>query len=316
MNSVCFVASNPVFIDPIALELTSKYKVRTFYEHDIRNNEKYLELMEHIRDADVSFFDWCDPNIIEMSKGIKTAKMICRMHSYEFFSGYPGQVNWDNVDRLVLVNHSMAEIMRYAVPISDKKIRIVYHGVDLNKFKLDLNREYLNRVGTAGYINYKKDPSFIMGCFNSVNRVLPKTEFIWAGEHQDIRYQLEFMNSMSRNDFSVRFDPWQKDMNKWFQDIDYILSGSLFESCHMSMLEGMACGVFPLVRWWKGAENIYPSHALFHMPDSCAQRIFLHQKNKNRGEIAALHRKWIQDFFPFEKEVEEIDKVIQEVINE
>lgn len=319
MNSVAFVASNPVFVDPLAIELASKYRTRTFYNVDIRDNDNYLKLMELIRDSDVTFIDWADPYAIEMTRGIKTGRIIVRMHSYEFFEGYTDHINFDKVDKFITVNHSLTNLMRHRTSISTKKLKTVYHGIDLKKFTIAENKKKSNKVGVAGYINYKKDPSFMLMCFHEISKVCPHLEFVWAGEHQDLRYHLHMIHNMSKYKFRLSMIPWQKDMNKFFEDVDYTISSSLFESCHLSVLEGMACGVIPQVRLWEGADNIYPSHSLFITPDSCAQKIFLFENGQILGgdleEKRQMHRDWVAKYFSWEKHVESIDSVIQEVLN-
>jgi len=319
MYSVLFIASDPVFIRPFIDIFSQKYNVRTAFGVDLKNNEKYMDLLEQIRDSDITFIDWADPTLIEMSRGLKTGKIITRLHSYEFFEGYTDYVNWDNIDKLILVNHSLDNMLRYRQSISSKKIKVIYHGIDANKFIIKSDRKKTNRVGIAGYINYKKDPSFAMCCFDAIYNSCPNLNFVWAGQHQDLRYHLEFINSMSKVRFPLKFESWQTDMNEWLNSCDYILSSSIFESCHLSILEGMACGVFPLVRSWRGAENIYPSHSLFTTPQMVAQKVYMNENNNifggNREETMELHREWVKQYFPIEREIEQIDKVIQEVLH-
>jgi glycosyltransferase involved in cell wall biosynthesis len=276
--------------------------------------------MEYIRDSSVTIIDWADHMAIEMTRGIKTGKIIVRLHSYEFFDSMVDHINYSNVDKFIVVNYSLSNLMHKRVSISNKKLKTVYHGIDLKKFQIANNKVKSNKVGVAGYINYKKDPSFMLNCFHEISKLCPQLEFVWAGEHQDLRYHLNMIHNMSKYKFKLTMLPWQTDMNKFYEDIDYTISSSLFESCHLSILEGMACGVIPQVRLWEGADNIYPSHSLFITPDSCAQKIFLFENNQilsgSLEEKRQAHRDWVKKYFSWEKHVESMDAVIQEVLGE
>jgi len=320
MDSILFISSNPVFVKPIADELSVKYNVRTDFHKNLKNSDDFVSILEDMRSADVTFVDWCDPLLIEVSRGLKTSKIIARLHSYEFFDGYVEHVNWNNIDKLILVNDSLDNLIRYKIPFSLKKTRVIYHGIDLNKFQFNENRPKSNTVGIAGFINYKKDPSFAIACFDEIYRACPHLKFVWAGQHQDLRYHLDMINMMSKIRFPLSIIPWQDDMNKFFQSVDYIFSSSLFESCHLSILEGMACGVIPIVRMWRGSENIYPSHSLFTMPAGAAKNISsLENGNlfgcKDRSEFLQKNRKYVEKYYSFTREIEEIDQLVQEVIH-
>lgn len=319
MESILFVASNPVFVKPIAEELSKKYNVRTDFHRNLKDSDDFTAILEDMRAADITFVDWVDPLLIEVSRGLKTCKIIARLHSYEFFDGYVEHVNWKNIDKLILVNHSLENLIKYKLPFSQKKLQVIYHGIDINKFLLPPNKTKSNVVAMAGFINYKKDPSFALACFDEIYRECPHLKFVWAGQHQDLRYHLDAINMMSKIQFPFSIIPWQEDMNKFLQGVDYMLSTSIFESCHLSLLEGMACGVVPMVRMWRGAENIYPSHSLFIMPHDVAHRIAAIESGNlfgvSREEFLQLNRNYIEKYYSFTREVEEIDQLIQEVLH-
>lgn len=317
MYSINFISSNPIFCQPLVNALSSKYNVRTYFKPQIQSQDEFVQFAAQMRDSDVNFIDWCDPYVAEAAKGLKTCKIICRLHSYEYFDGMMDHVNWQNVDRLIFVNHSISELTKYRTFIDPKKIKVIYHGIDLEKFKIKDGKKKTGKVGIAGFINFKKDPSIALACFDSIHRVCPDLTFHWVGEHQDLRHHLNFIHMSGKLPFKLYMEPWSKDMNKWYEDKDYILSSSIFETCHLSILEGMASGVLPLVRMWRGADYIYPSHSLFTSPDICARKVQIYESDevvKNIDEFRENHRGWVDKHFNFTRHIEEIDKMLVEVI--
>ena len=53
---------------------------------------------------------------------------------------------------------------------------------------------------------------------------------------------------------------WTTDLNEFFKDKTYVLNTSPRESQCMSVMEGMAAGLKPLVYDWVGADKLYGEH--------------------------------------------------------
>jgi hypothetical protein len=57
---------------------------------------------------------------------------------------------------------------------------------------------------------------------------------------------------------------WISNIQDFYKDMDFIISSSLYESCHLSVVEAMASGVIPLIYSWYGADNLYPKKYIFN----------------------------------------------------
>ena len=66
---------------------------------------------------------------------------------------------------------------------------------------------------------------------------------------------------------SVFVDGWQGDMNSWYADKDYIICTSVIESQGMGVLEGMSCGLKPVVHNFPGAAKTFSKKHLFNTSD-------------------------------------------------
>jgi len=90
---------------------------------------------------------------------------------------------------------------------------------------------------------------------------LPDYEFYIAGTMQEPDY-LELL--VARCPSNLHIQKWTDDIPAFFADKSYAINTSLRESFSVATVEGMLCGCKPIVRHWRGAEDIYPEECLFN----------------------------------------------------
>jgi predicted negative regulator of RcsB-dependent stress response len=231
-KKVAVFANHKAFVTDIIQRLEDDNNEVLIYSDD--SGESMSELLSKV---DLAWFEWCDNLVIEASKLPKTCPTICRLHSYEAFTEVPTQVNWKNVDQLVFVNRSVMELVNEPSANSVPKT-VIHNGVDTDRFVIPGNKTYGKKIASVGFINYKKNPSLLLYCFKKIYEYDPGFTFHIAGVHQDPRIRLYFDHFLNENPLPINFDGWIEDMSKWYEDKDYVISTSLFESFHYSIAEG------------------------------------------------------------------------------
>jgi Flp pilus assembly protein TadD len=278
---VAVFASHRMFLKDIVTSLSRENEVRIF---DGQTVEQMRDLMLW---ADVAWFEWCDQLLIEAAKLPKTCRMVCRLHSYEAFTDMPARVDWSKVDHLVFVNVSVRELVRAQVKTTVAS-SVIHNGVDLDRFTVPADKPVTRKIASVGYINYKKNPTLLLYCFQKIHQYDSRYSLHIAGSHQDPRIELYFNNYLRRHPLPVFFDGWVEDMPAWYADKSFVISTSLFESFHYSIAEGMAAGLLPLIHDWFGADKLYPAEYLYGDPDSCLALL-------RRLEAAEIHRKRVEN---------------------
>jgi glycosyltransferase involved in cell wall biosynthesis len=304
---IAFFASFSTFLDPIMSDLRQDNEVRLFDNADPTEAQ-----MRALLDwCDLAWFEWCDNLVIAASKMPKSCKIICRLHSYEVFTGMPTQVDWSKIDHVVLVNRSVEELLRRGVEVPTP-ITVIYNGVDTDKFTISTNKEYSKRICSIGYINYTKNAPLMLYCFKAIHDYDSSYRFHIAGTHQDPRIQVYFEHLLPKLNIPISFDGWVEDVPGYLRDKDYVISTSLFESFHYSIAEGMASGLLPLLHDWRGAEYLYPPEYLFTTPQTCVELIKRLEK-EDRPAFGKQCREYIVQRYEQKSQLAKINALIQAV---
>lgn len=290
------------FIDDIILGLMDDYFVQKIIVTDFK------QIDEGMQWADICWFEWCDELVIYGSRHelAREKKLVCRLHSYEAFTDYIFNVNWENIDKIIFVAKHIFEIVNNKLnnAISSKSI-VIPNGIDLNKYTFKERQKGFN-IAYVGYINYKKGPMLLLQLFKSLYDKDNRYKLYIAGQFQDERYVLYF-NQMIKEmglEEHVIFDGWQKDINSWLEDKNYILSCSITEGHPVAIMEAMAKGIKPVIHNFVGARNIYPIKYLWNTIDEAIEIIL-------RSDYDSVeYRDFISSNYSIEKEISEIKKVI------
>ncbi len=297
-KKIAIFASHDAFIKDIAADLANDNQVRKF------DGESLERLQDLLRWADIAWFEWCDQLLIAATTLPKSCTIVCRLHSYEAFTEMPGQVDWSKVDQVVFVNQSVRELVGPRIP-STVPTTIIYNGVDLGRFALPTDKPTTKKIGSVGYINYKKNPALLLYAFEKIYRHDSSYTLHIAGQHQDPRIELYMNNYLRRHPLPVSFDGWVNDMPAWYHDKQFVISTSLFESFHYSIAEGMACGCLPLVHDWYGADYLYPHKSLFGDPDSCFKLVKAYE-SADLAKVRKENRQFIAERYDQSTKVFEI----------
>ena len=277
-----FVAPNKNFLSPITDRFSKDNNVF------IDNNFNY-ELAES---AKVIWCEFANNLAIEVANYKTSAKKILRLHAYEAFSDSVKYIDFNKFDAVIFI----ADHIKNYVEKQYGKIKnavVIPNGVDLNKFSLH-NTAQNNKIAYAGYLTRKKGIGEIL----LLAKHFPEYEFYLAGKYQEDDVA-EYLNNNKPD--NVFIENWQYDINSWFQDKSYILNLSLRESQAMSVMEGMACGLKPLIYNWIGASDIYPE--TFNSINEFETLL--------KSEYEPLkYRKFIEDNYNFDSIYSKIEELI------
>jgi glycosyltransferase involved in cell wall biosynthesis len=257
--------------------------------------------------SDISWFEWCTDLVVEASKLPKACKTIVRLHRFEAYGDWPAKVRWENIDTLITVGNTFVkDALLRQVPALEARTRsvVIPNGVNLQKYKY-VARPRGKNIACIGYLNARKNPMLLLQCMQKLHYIDPQYKLFFAGVFQDaaleqyIRYMVKALNLTE----VVFFDGWQDDVNAWLQDKHYIVSTSIGESQGMGVVEGMACGLKPVVHNFPGADQIFPSEYLFNISEEFCGQVC------DESYVPERYRKFVEERYSLERQLGAINRL-------
>lgn len=304
-----FLKGDDKFVEDIIEELSIKYKTKKII---VKTQEELKLIDQWMEWADICWFEWCDGLIVYGSKLAiaKERKIICRLHSYEAFTGYPAQVNWSCIDQLVFVAEHIQKFVTENYKVHRENTIVIPNGVDKVKWTYK-ERKPGFKVAYVGYINYKKGPMLLLHTFKAIYDADSRYQFHVAGQFQDRRDSLYFQQMIEefglQNNFF--FEGWQEDLDQWLDDKNYILCTSILESQNMSVMQAMAKGIKPVIHNFAGAKGIYKKEYIWNTIDEAVRMII--DKNYDSKEYMGF----IEEEYALAKQSEKVNRMMDELIS-
>jgi len=241
-RDIYMVAVSPQFIDPIAERLINE-------GHSVHVDTNGFDPAS-AENAKVIWSDWGNVDAYKIANFECNAKKILRIHAWEVFFQVINHIDLDKFDHIVFVADHIKNYLEKRHNRKYNNAVVIPNGVDMNKWSIAKDKTRNKKIAMAGNIAEGKGIQLLL----FIAKHFPDFEFHICGRFAQEDIAEYFLAKKPAN---VIMDSWQYDLNKWFEDKTFIVSPSIRESQHMTVMEGMAAGLKPLVFDWIGADKIY-----------------------------------------------------------
>lgn len=319
---------NDIFFRQIYDDLSQHYQTQVYKERVYntpllygRLNRWALQngLKTLLQRNDICFFEWAGELLMRAShmNVPKRAAIVTRLHSFEIYQWAP-KINWNAVDKIVLVSNAMQKIFCELYPDQAHKTEVVYNGRSLQAFSPPANREFHFNLGMLCNIKPIKRVYEAILMFYDLRSQGYDAHLHIAGEPKgDHRYAASvyrLVKNLNLEDH-VTFYGYVADPERWLQKIDIFILNSFWEGHPVAMLEAMATGCYCLSHYWAGAEEMLPQENLYLTDTELRQKIIefaqmSHDEKENRQRKL---RSIACEKFDVLKTVAHIRRVIEEV---
>ncbi len=273
--------------------------------------------------CDIAWFEGCSESVVDASWNPKSCEMIVRLDADDVYGPAVQQVKWDNISALIVpANPFVREALIDKIEDIEKRTRVVTIelGVDIENIKFD-SRHRGKRIACVGDLSAKSNPMFLLQCMQKLHYIDEDYRLYFAGGFEDksaeqyVKYMVEVLKLSS----VVFFDGEVKNTSKWLRDKHYIVSSGIGQGGLLGVLEGMACGLKPVVHNFPGADEILSAEFLFDLAeDFCRQilseeyepasyRAIIDCKHSRKSRMKELNEVFVR----IEKDMAEQERVLQ-----
>lgn len=336
-EKIVFAGHDRKFIDAYYSHLKSKGAQVRFdeWEWGSPGNEKRSK--HFLAWADKVFCEWGLANAVWYSNNnYENKPLFVRLHLQEInprAKKFGNKIEQSKVSKFIVVSERVRqEAEKMFGWIKDKSVHIPNFVFDdeftISDSQLSDSKERIV-LGMVGIVPQRKRFDRAIELLLSLRESGYDAELVIKGPRPE---EYDFMHSASRSpelDYynacydkinseplikdRVSFVPWGNDMPLWYENVNYILSPSDFESFHYAVADGVLSGCHPVIWPWDESAVIYKSSWCVESSAIAVEKVKLHHSTllSNKLSLAANNRNFVMERYSSGVVMEKLTKLIQ-----
>ena len=256
-----------------------------------RNRSLFQQnLRQFMGNNEVVFFEWASELLVAATKLPKTCGIVTRLHRYEMYK-WVAQVDWDKVDKIILVTRSKQEEFIKRFPDQAHKTIVIYEAVSLHKFSFH-PKQYNGDIGILCHLTPRKRVYELILDFYTLTKKKSNFHLHIGGDPQEsyldyFEAMCQIVRTLGLESRVTFYGPIQNTA-EWYRKIDLFISNSFSEGLQVALLEAMATGCYCLSHYWPGVDELLPRQYLYFTGNEL-QEYILDFSTKSEEE-KLLHR--------------------------
>jgi glycosyltransferase involved in cell wall biosynthesis len=287
-----------------------------------RLNDYFYKRAMHafMANQDVLFFEWASELLAQATRLPKTTPIVTRLHRYELYQ-WAHLINWDAVDRVILVTEAKRQEFCRRFPTQAQKSIVIPEAVSLERFQSNI-KSFNGDIGILCHLTPRKRVyELILAFAELLKRQAGFHLHIGGGEHERFRDYHEALHQLVRRlnlQEHVTFYGNVSDPEKWYRYIDVMVSNSYSEGLQVSPLEAIASGCYCLCHTWDGADEFYPAENLFIGEGELVEKLMVYSRNSPGEKEASIRslQQILKSSFDIDKTKLEIRKLIEATVRQ
>ena len=314
------------FFKEVFQEFSDHHQVQTFTRR--RSRARYFrdridrrllinDLQAFLRNNQVVFFEWASELLAVATHLPKTSGIVTRLHRYELYQ-WADKVNWDAVDKIILVSNAKKGEFSIRFPAQAQKIVVIPEAISFEKYP-PVARKFGGNIGILCHLSPRKRVYELILAFHEMTKVRNDIRLHVGGaahsrfpDYAPTLYKL--VDRLGISD-KVIFSGKVTDPLSWYANVDIFVSNSYSEGLQVSPMEAVATGCYCLSHRWDGADELLPEHNLFYSDQEMAQKIFEYcdAPDAKRREMVLDLLHDVHSRFDINRTKTQIRKLIEEV---
>ena len=246
------------------LHQTALFRRRSLHspilEEQLNNYFFHRDLKAFLGNNQVVFFEWASDLLVYASRLPKVCGIVTRLHRYEL-NQFAERINWDNVDKVILVSQAKKREFSQRFPNQEQKAVVVPEAISLAKF-VPLRKEFNGDIGILCNLTPRKRVYELILAFHELlSRRSGYRLHIGGGRHVRFGdYYLAVHDLVERLGLQDQVTLYGRvsDPENWYRNVDIFISNSYSEGLQVSPMEAIASGCYCLCHNWDGADELLP----------------------------------------------------------
>lgn len=263
---VLFVTLMPSFLPSLLKRFEEEgFRVKVFLFQG-NNNRELHRLYTECAKADIIFCEFVQTPMETVVDCFPEKDIFARLWRCELYNpGTIKAVDWSKVRALFVPTESVElkfKQLRSGKPMPKNLVRFKAPAIDTELFphhSRDFGKETFN-IGILGNIIPRKRQFLAVQLMLSLPECFKLTI---GGEFKDQEYVTHIRDFIQKNDLSDRVRLLGKiypaAVPEFWNDCHIALGLSTEETGHFAVAEGMSTGAYPVMSYWWGCEDIFPS---------------------------------------------------------
>jgi glycosyltransferase involved in cell wall biosynthesis len=314
------------FFNEIFAEFQKRYDVNVFNPRlwklpvfNSRINQLLYrhDLQKFMADNDVVFFEWASELLVAASHLPKVSGIITRLHRYEMYQ-WVNRVNWDVVDKIILVSHAKRDEFVERFPAQADKIVISGPSTSLEKFTPQ-PKPFNGDIGILCHLTPRKRVYDLILTFYELLQQKSDLHLHVAGgmdqAFEDYYYALQSIVADLGIQKQVTFYGNVKDTWNWYHKIDIFISNSYSEGLQVAPMEAMASGCYCLAHRWRGADELLPQENLYYTDSELRDKILQYcaVSDAEKAEQKKRMRTLAEKNFDINQTIKQVVQTVEDV---
>jgi glycosyltransferase involved in cell wall biosynthesis len=277
----------------------------------------HRDLSNFLARNDVVFFEWASELLVAASHLPKVSGIVTRLHRYEMYQ-WVNRINWEAVDKIILVSHAKKKEFIAKFPTQADKIVVSGPSTSLEKFTPQ-PKTFNGDIGILCHLTPRKRVYDLILTFYELLQQKNNLHLHVAGgmdsAFEDYYYALQSLVVDLGIQEKVTFYGNVKDTWNWYHKVDIFISNSYSEGLQVAPMEAMASGCYCLAHHWRGAEELLPPKYLYYTDTELRDKILQYCKisDTEKLEQKKCMRTLAQENFDIKQTIKQVVGAVDEV---
>lgn len=300
---------------------TSLFKRRElslpFFRERINSLKFRSDIQKFLRKNDVVFFEWSSGLLAAATKLEKACGIVTRLHRYELYQ-WVDQINWDLVDKVVLVSKAKQLEFGALFPAHAHKTVVISPSTSLEKFAF-CDKSFEGNLGILCHLTPRKRVyDLVLSFYELIRDGNNLYLHIAGGGHPAFGDYYGALHSLVKKlnlQDRVFFYGHVSETWDWYRKIDIFISNSYSEGLQVAPMEAMASGCFCISHFWDGAEELLPLENLFLGNEDLKKKIMAYcdKSESEKHDIRHGMRELAVEKFDIDQTKKQICEIVEEV---